>query len=165
MNLERAIWGANYLHCDVRSCVVDAHTFGPLCQGWQGLQGLVSNGIPASQELSPSGLGRQCVTGRGRAVMPFCLSAWGLDGGRGGGRGQSRDRPSQTPLVIPGPWVEHSNLSLRGDVVASGKVDRGSVHSTLLRTSRGCVRTAVPSSPHSSTRATHSYGSPRGHVL
>lgn len=26
-------WGANYLHCDVRSCVVDAHTLGPLYQG------------------------------------------------------------------------------------------------------------------------------------
>ena len=37
MNLEKAIWGANYLHCDVRSCIVNAHTFGPFCQGWQGL--------------------------------------------------------------------------------------------------------------------------------
>jgi hypothetical protein len=39
MNPEKANWGANYLHCDVHSCIVDAHRFpmGPFCQGWQGL--------------------------------------------------------------------------------------------------------------------------------
>lgn len=68
------------------------------------------------------------------------------------GRGQSRDRPSQTLLQsqIPGSWSSTATVTA-GDVVVSGKVDRGTLHYT---TTQGCVRTAVRGSPASSTRAT-----------
>jgi hypothetical protein len=96
MNLEKAIWGANYLHCDVRSCIVNAHTFGPFCQGWQGLV------LIAYLQVETVILRiRQAMRDRsGPANDAFC------QGVGGGTRSSLSD-----PLVIPGPWAEHTGHS------------------------------------------------------
>lgn len=85
MNLEKAIWGANYLHCDVRSCVVNAHTFGPYCQGWQG-----SVLIAYLQVKSVILRIRQAMRDRSGPANDAFLLAAGME--KGGGR----DRPSRT---------------------------------------------------------------------
>lgn len=79
MNLGKAIWDANYLHCDGRSCVVDAHTFGPLCQGWEGLV-LIAYPQVKTVILRIRQAMRDRLTGRGRPMVP---SARG--DGEGGG--------------------------------------------------------------------------------
>lgn len=105
MNLEKAIWGANYLHCDVRSCVVNAHTFGPYCQGWQG-----SVLIAYLQVKSVILRIRQAMRDRSGPANDAFLLAAGME--KGGGDEIVPLRPSD-PSVIPGPWAEHSNCHCR----------------------------------------------------
>lgn len=140
MNLEKAIWGANYLHCDVRSCVVNAHTFGPYCQGWQG-----SVLIAYLQVKSVILRIRQAMRDRSGPANDAFLLAAGMEKG-GGTRSSLSDPQTLLSSQVPGPSIATVTA---GDVVVSGKVDRSTVHA-----SQGCVRTAVRSSPPSSTRPT-----------
>lgn len=101
-----------------------------------GVARLGADSRPACQNCHQTGLGRQCVTARGRPMMPL--------------PGETRSSLSD-PLSSQVPGSSTATVTA-GDAVVSGKVDRGTVH--LKVASEQPVR----SSPPSSTRTTTTLG-------
>lgn len=99
---------------------------------------------PASQNCHQAGLGRQCVTARGRPMMPLP-------------RGRRSSLSDPLSSQVPG---SSTATVTAGDAVVSGKVDPGTVHLKVASEQRFEVRPPAPQE-----RQQHSDGSPRGHVL